>query len=217
MTLTLRRAFAANFAPALFLWSAAAILLTLYYFAAPVQNSLNQLASLKANWGLGFSMPAQAIAAGLLPFFFQKWQRGSHQKTRANQVPFLMLFWAFQGALTDLFYSFQARIFGDNAQLLTVALKTAADMLVVTPLVFIPLVTLAFTIKNNEFSFARIRADLSNQWIAHRVVPVYLACLLVWTPTVLLLYQLPLALQFPFQAIIQCFWGLILAVLTVEL
>lgn len=210
----LLRAFRANLFPALVLWGFALALLLLYHFHAPTQIALDRLAQLKQSLGLGFSMPAQALAAGLLPYFFQKWQRGAHRKTRWSHVPFLMLVFAFLGAATDLFYAFQAQIFGDSAQLRVVALKTGVDMLLYTPLFSVPAVVVAFAFKDNGFFLPKTRAFLGREWISRRVWPLYGAALVVWTPTVAVLYALPLALQFPFQAIVQCFWGLILVIMT---
>ncbi len=190
------------------------MLLTCYYFVAPIRQSLNALAEMKTALGLGFSMPAQALAGGLLPFLFQKLQKGAHRKTQLAHVPFLMLFWACQGAVTDVFYNFQARIFGDNAQISTIALKTAVDMLLFTPFVAIPIVVMTYAFKDAGFSLQCAQHDLGPQMYRNRVLPVYVAALLVWTPTVALLYSLPLALQFPVQAVVQCLWGLILVVMT---
>jgi hypothetical protein len=210
----LLRAFRANLFPALVLWGFAFALLGLYSLHFPTQMALDHLAKIKQSLGLGFSMPAQAVAAGLLPFFYQKWQRGDHRKTRLSHVPFLMLAFAFLGGATDLFYGFQAQIFGDDAKFATIALKTALDMLVYTPLFSVPMVVLTFAFKDNGFSPQRTRAFLGPDWITRRVWPLYVAALVVWTPTVAVLYALPLALQFPFQAIVQCFWGLILVIMT---
>lgn len=210
----LLRAFRDNLLPALALWGFALALGVLYHLHAPTQIAFDRLADLKAALGLGFSMPAQALAAGVLPYGFQKWQRGPHRRTRLSHVPFLMLVFACLGAMTDIFYAFQAQIFGDDAQLRTIALKTGFDMLLYTPLICVPLVVWAFAFKDNAFSPAQTRDFLGRDWIARRVVPLYGAALVVWTPTVMVLYALPLALQFPFQAIVQCFWGLILVIMT---
>jgi hypothetical protein len=211
---SIRRAFSVNVIPAVALWSLALLLWLLYTFSPPTQNVLQLLAAFKQNLGFGFSMPAQAFAAGLLPFLLQRLQVGSHRKTRARELPFLLLFWALQGALTDVFYMLQARIWGSGVTFGTVAVKAACDILGYTPFVVIPLVVTAFALKDCDYSWRRTRAFLGHDWIAQRVLPVYLSALLVWTPTVIILYALPLALQFPFQAIIQCLWGLILMVLT---
>jgi hypothetical protein len=65
-----------NIVPALLLWAVASLLLILYYTAAPVADALNAFAKVKAQLGLLFVMPAQALAAGFLPYLFQKLQRG---------------------------------------------------------------------------------------------------------------------------------------------
>lgn len=210
----LLRAFRANLLPALVLWGFAFALLGLNSFYLPAQIALDRLAALKLSLGLGFSMPAQALAAGVLPYLFQKWQRGSHRKTKLSHVPFLMLFFAFLGGATDIFYAFQAQLFGDDAKFRTIALKTAVDMLIYTPVFALPLVVCAFAFKDNNFSPQQTRQFLGRDWISSRLLPLYGANLLVWTPAVMVIYALPLALQFPIQAIVQCFWGLILVIMT---
>jgi hypothetical protein len=203
-----------NIVPALLLWAVASLLLILYYTAAPVADALNAFAKVKAQLGLLFVMPAQALAAGFLPYLFQKLQRGSGPRIHLSQVPYLMAFWAILGALTNAFYDVQAHVFGDNAALTTIALKTTVDMLLYTPLLSMPLIILAYAYKDSSFSFMQMRQNLGSNWYRSRVIPVYSASLIVWTPTLCVLYALPLALQFPMQAIVQCFWGLILVIMT---
>ena len=211
---SLRHAFGSNLAPALILWSAASLLLALYYNSPSFHDSLEHLAQVKANLGLLFVMPAQALAAGVLPFAFQQLQPGKVHRTRLAHMPYLCFFWACQGAITNGFYALQARIFGDNPAVSTIALKTAVDMLLATPLLFMPLVVWAYAFKDAGFSLSRAAQNLGPDWFRRRSLPVYYAALLVWTPTVCVVYALPLALQFPVQAIVQCFWGLILVVMT---
>lgn len=210
----IRRAFAANLVPALFLWCFALAVLVGYSIHPPTRAALDALALLKKQLGLGFSMPAQALASGLLPFLFQKLQSGAHRKTALAHVPYLMCYWACQGALVDLFYAFQAQVFGDNARLSTILLKIVVDMGIFAPLVSMPLAVCAFAFKDAGFSLSKTRQLLGANWYRHRVVPVYIAALLVWTPAVAVLYALPLGVQFPFQATVACFWALILVIMT---
>jgi hypothetical protein len=211
---TLRRAFQSNFVPALFLWGFAALILALYWNHAPTQSALNDLAQLKTRLGLWFVMPAQAFAAAVLPFCFQKFQSGTHRKTRLSHLPYLMLFFAFLGAATDLFYRFQAQIFGNSAQFSIIAPKVALDMLFYTPVLILPLIVWVFAFKDCNFQIAATRQYVGKNWVRERVLPIYLVNLLVWTPAVCVIYALPLALQFPIQAIVACLWSLILVVLT---
>lgn len=214
MILTLRRAFAANIVPAIALWSLAVALLALYYLFPPATAILNQLAALKTRLGLGFSMPAQAVAAGLLPFLFQKFQRGDHRRLTWAQLPFLLLVHAVIGAMTDKFYTLQAHLFGDGSAPLTILTKAIFDMTVYTPFIVLPFVVWTFGFMDNGYALGTTRAALGPDWKAKRVLPLYLAALIVWGPTSAVLYALPLELQFPFQAIVQCFWGLVLVILT---
>ena len=210
----LRQAFRANLLPALILWGFAVALLVLYYLHVPTHQALMLLAQFKNRLGLGFSMPAQAIAGALLPFLFQRIQRGDHRKTAWVHVPYLMVFCAFQGALIDSFYAFQAVIFGNNERLATILSKVAFDTLLFTPIISMPLAVLAFDFKNAGFSVARTLQPLGKAWYLSRVLPVYGAALLVWTPAIAVIYALPLALQYPIQAVVSCFWGLILVIMT---
>ena len=190
------------------------MLLALYYTLAPVQDAMNALAEIKVRLGLLFVMPAQALAAGILPYLFQKLQRKAGPRTRLFQLPYLMVFWACMGALTNAFYNMQAQIFGDDAALVTIALKTLVDMLLYTPLVCMPAVVLSYAYKDAGFRLMEARQNLGKDWFRERSMPLYVAALLVWTPTVCVIYALPVALQFPVQAIVQCFWGLIIVFMT---
>jgi hypothetical protein len=214
---SLRRAFAINFFPALLLWCLASLLLGGYYCVAPFHAALNELAEIKLRFGLLFVMPAQVFAAAILPLFLQKLQSGggkANNKNGAPQILFLMLYWAFQGALTNKFYDVQAQIFGDVPTITAILCKTAVDMLIYTLFICMPLLVLSYALKDNGFSWQSTRRALGRNWFVTRAVPLYYAALLVWCPTVLVLYALPLALQFPVQAIVQCFWGLIIMFMT---
>lgn len=212
--LTLRRAFAANLIPAIALWILAVALLALYFTFPPATGAFNQLAALKARWGWGFTMTAQAIAAGLLPFLFQKFQRGDHRRLTWAQLPFLLFVRAIMGVMTDVFYNLQAFWFGDSNAASTILVKTAVDMLIYTPFVVLPLVVWTFGLMDNGYTLDTTRAALGTDWKSKRWLPLYLAALLVWVPTLGVIYALPLALQFPFQAVVQCFWGLVLVIMT---
>ena len=214
MILTLRRAFAANIIPAIALWSLAVALLALYFTWAPATAVFNDLAAFKMRLGWGFIMPAQALAAGLLPFLFQRFQRGDHRRLTWAQLPFLLFVRALMGVMTDLFYNLQAYLFGDSNAATTILIKTIFDMTIYTPLIILPLVVWTFGLMDNGYALDTTRASLGADWKTKRWLPLYLASLIVWVPTLAVIYALPLALQFPFQAIVQCFWGLVLVIMT---
>ncbi|RYG75032.1 hypothetical protein EON80_01970 [bacterium] len=212
--MSIRRAFAANLVPAVALWSFAGLLLLLYSFNPPTREMLNGLAELKNKLGFGFSMPAQAIAAGLIPFFFQRFQKGDHNKTQLRHVPYLMACFAVMGAVTDLFYMLQAKMFGNGVDGVTIISKILVDMLIYCPVWSMPGAVLIFAFKEVGFSVPALLQRVGKDWYLQTVVPVWMAGLMVWTPTVAVIYSLPLPLQFPIQAIVTVLWGLILVILT---
>jgi hypothetical protein len=210
----LREAFRANLAPAVILWIAAVAVLAGYYLVVPIHSVLDALAALKTRWDLLFVMPVQALAAGVMPFFFQRLQRGNHRRTQMSQLPYLIAFWAIEGALVNEFYVLQAYMFGHGIDVRTILSKSAVDMLISNPIFWAPFMVAAYNFKDVGYSLTRWRAELNSSWYRRRVLPVYLASLIVWTPAVMVLYALPLALQFAFEALVQTFFGLVLVVMT---
>lgn len=209
----LRAALRKNLGPALVLWAGAGAILAAYHLHDGARAALDALADLKRRAGWWFVMPAQAAAAGLMPWVCQLFRPRGERDILGRHVPWLMLAWGAQGAMTDGFYTLLAGWFGDSAELRVVAVKTAADMLGYTPLVCMPYALAAYALKDAGFDVARMRRELGPRWYRERVWPLYRAALLIWTPTVCLLYALPLALQFPVQAVVQCFFALIVAML----
>ncbi len=213
MSILLRNTFYSNVRPALVLWCFAFLMLALYTWHPPAQLALDSLAELKTRLGLLFSMPAQAIAGALLPFALQSLQGGTHRRTSAAHLPFLMAFFALLGALNDGFYTLQSLVWGQGTEIGRVLLKTLIDQGLYAPVMLIP-ITLAFALKDSDFSWQRARQTLGPDWLKTRYLPTYLAGVMVWAPALCVLYALPLGLQFPFSALVQCLWSLMLVVLT---
>jgi hypothetical protein len=198
----------------LFLWSVCLLILGLYYTVPPARGAFDAVAELKARLGLWFVMPAQAMAAAVLPFLMQRFQSGGHRRNDVGKLPFLVLLFAANGVLTDAFYKFQAAIFGNNSGVGTIVMKTLVDQWLFSPLLAIPMLAIGFTWSDNDFSFAQTRESLQQQWYRSRVLPVWAVALTLWMPAVSIVYALPLALQFPIQVVVQCLWGLLLVVAT---
>jgi hypothetical protein len=212
----LREAFRENLQPALLLWSGAGLVVALYFLHPASRAALDRLAVFKDRAGLWFVLPVQALLAGLLPWLFQFLRRDRKRPAdiRAVHLPWLMFVWAVQGAMIDAFYTLLAHLYGDAPTLRVILLKTATDMLIYTPFISMTFIRICFALKDAGFSPARARRDLGPSWFRTQVLPLYKAALIVWTPTVCLLYSLPLPLQFPVQAIVQCYVAVLVVVLT---
>jgi hypothetical protein len=213
---SLRQALRANLVPAGVLWTGSALLLAGHRHSPAVRAALDQLAATKAAWGWAFVLPAQACAGGVLPWLIERTRRDlpAAARTPLSHLPWLMLVWAALGALTDRFYAGQALLFGDSPAPGVILAKTAVDMLLYTPLVCSPLIVFAHAFRQAGFDPVRLRLDLRPGWYRVRVLPVYRAALLIWTPAVCVLYALPLALQFPVQVGVQAFFALVAAALS---
>ena len=103
---------------------------------------------------------------------------------------------------------------GDNADFLTVALKTIFDQFVYVPIFGLLNVILFLAWREADYSFSRLRKRLAPGWYRDRVLPGLVANWLIWIPAVALIYCFPLALQLPVQNLILCFWILLLTILT---
>ena len=86
-----------------------------------------------------------------------------------------------------------------------------------SPLVFIPFLVLIFSWADTQGNIRLMRENFRDgigRWWRREVLPLSPVAWLVWTPALIVVYWLPTGLQFPVAAIIQCFWALILVVLT---
>jgi hypothetical protein len=203
----------ANLMPGLLLQAAALLLVLAYYFWPPARAAFEVVAAFKLRVGWIYSFVAMAFFAGILPVLLQRLQRGAaHESFRV--LPFYAIFWAILGVVIDAFYNFQAVLFGQGTDVLTVVYKVAVDMLIFSPFFAMPLVMWSFAWKDNGFDFDRTRRNVGHDWYRKRVWPMLLAAWIVWIPAVALVYALPLALQFPIQNIVECLWVLILLFLT---
>ena len=207
----------ANLLPALVLQAIAVFLLWSYHYWPAAQNALNQLAKIKLASGFLFAFVASAIAGAVLPLIMQSLQRGDHRRIAASALPALFLFWGLRGCLVDAFYQLQSAVWGNEARPATLAIKIVCDLGVASPLVFIPFLVLIFSWADTQGNISLMRESFRDgigRWWRREVLPISPVAWLVWTPALVVVYSLPTGLQFPVAAIIQCFWALILVVLT---
>lgn len=207
----------ANFLPALLLQAIAVFLLWAYHYWPAAHNALNQLAKLKLASGYLFAFVASAVAGAVLPLILQSLQRGDHRRIATGALPALFLFWGLRGCLVDTFYQLQSAVWGNSPQASTLAIKIFCDLAIASPFVFLPFLVLIFSWADTQGQVSLMRENFRDgiaPWWRREVLPLSPVAWLVWTPALVVVYSLPPGLQFPVAAIIQCFWALILVVLT---
>lgn len=207
----------ANFLPALGLQSVALFLLWSYHFWPQARRTLEHLAQLKHDSGFVFAIVTSALAGAILPLCLQRLQRGDHRRVATAALPILLLFWGLRGCMVDVFYRVQTALWGDNAQPLTLAIKILVDLGIYTPILGVPSAVLIFAWLDNRGRNTKFRAPSRGEfltWYRRDVWPLMRMAWVVWLPALVVIYALPQGLQYPTSIIIQCFWALILVVLT---
>ena len=110
---------------------------------------------------------------------------------------------ALWGVICDIFFTFQASVFGDGRDFATVASKTVVDQLVWTALLCTPA---------NAVFFGWVAADFGRIGVVDAVRRGYLTMLfanwIVWIPVSAAIYMFPLALQIQLVGFAGAFWML---------
>jgi hypothetical protein len=206
----------ANLVPGLVLQALMVIFLLAYLLVPAGKHALDQLAGLKVQVGYWYALIAGGLAGGVLPEVLRvlSFQRGSVRRENWVNLIFGMCVWAAMGVLVDGFYRLQGVWFGDVVSVGTVVKKVLVDMLLFTPLIGVPLVTMAYVWRHTGFQFSALRGMLNAGFYRTRVLPVLFPNWAVWTPVVCVIYSLPPGLQIPVYAFAQAFWALVIMTLT---
>ena len=196
------------------LWMLGLAIVLGYFFVGPMQEALAWVASVKAAYGFGYSVPATVVFVGLVPFGMQVFQPRGRRNFSLSYLLFIITFCAWKGAEVDLLYRIQAAVFGDRADVGTIIAKTIVDQFVYVPLWAVPTMVIPFLWANAGFQGWRVARVLRGRWYRRRMLPVLISNWAVWIPAVSMIYLLPLPLQLPIQNVVACFWMLMLMFMT---
>ncbi len=205
------RAARANFVPALVIQAAVVSVVLAYYFWEPARAWLARLAEFKSEGGYLFSLVSGALAGGLLPELltvavFQRWRV---RRENLGSLAFGACFWGLMGMAVDVLYRAQAFAFGDGVDFATVLKKAAFDQFVFTPFVTIPFTVVVFEWRHAGYRFSGMPRVLSLDFYMQKILPTVVSGIGFWLPVVLLVYSLPLPLQFPLFTLALTLWVMI--------
>jgi hypothetical protein len=116
----------------------------------------------------------------------------------------------------DIFYRYQAVMFGTGIDVATLVKKTSMDMFVVSPIIFVPTGMLLLHLKNSHFRVGSLREALTWKFYRAYVVPTMPYNWAYWIPVVLCVYALPTVLQFPFAQLAEAAWSLLFVFIASE-
>lgn len=205
------RAARANFLPALVVQAGMVALLIAYYQHPPTTALLNQLADLKQRTGYLFTSTSSIIAAAIIPeilriLFFQK---GRIRRCNLSNLLFTIPFWGSITLTVDLFYQFQAFVFGSQVDFTTVVIKVLVDQLGYTALFATPVTCLLYDWKQHGYNLKRLRKIVDRSYYRRVVFPTLITNWAVWIPLISVVYCLPLTLQIPLFSLALSLWVLL--------
>jgi hypothetical protein len=206
------RAARANLVPALLIQAAVVSVVLAYYLWEPARAWLERLAEFKRGGGYPFSLVAGAAAGGLLPELLTVavFQRRRVRRENLSGLAFGACFWGVMALVVDLFYHLQALLFGPGSDLATVFKKTVVDQFVFTPFVTIPFTVVVLEWKQAGYSLGAVSRALGRGFYRRKVLPAVVSGIGFWLPVVVLVYCLPLPLQFPLFTLALTLWVMII-------
>lgn len=202
--------------PALVLQALLGVLVASYFLWPSSAVVLYKLSAWKQSGGIGFSFIATGFAGGVLAELSKVYlgQRGRWTRANVEDGLFNFMLLGFGGSVVHIFYELQAQWFGDHLAWSVILKKSAADMLLFTPIWATPYQTIFWLWKNHRYQWERVREELNPGYFMKHYLPVLIMEWVFWIPVVMMTYSLPLVLQFPFFLVAMATWGLLLAALT---
>lgn len=196
----------------------AAILVVAYDRSQTVRDAMSWMSEAKRTGGVVFVVAAAAIAGGFLPQLAKIATRSVRRLDRSFWLDTLYVGFVFavMGIEVDSLYRLQGAWFGTGNDPATLAKKTAADMFLAAPTIFVPTCTILLHARNVGFAPSRIRDAFSWAFYRRWVVPTLPLNWAFWIPMLFCVYALPANLQFPFAQIAEACWSLILLFIAKE-
>jgi hypothetical protein len=206
----------ANFVPALLIQALMLALLFGYYLSPGGARLLDQFADYKLRHGLTFVVLAAVAAGAVVPeaFLVLFFQSGRPNRRNLRNLCFTVPIWALDGLLVDLLYRSEAAWLGNVATVPVVLAKICVDQFGYNPLFAAPFGVLTYEWKNSGFSLESLGRGFTWDHYRDKVVPTLLATWTVWIPLMVMIYSLPLSLQFPLFSLALTFWVLLLTYMT---
>ncbi len=208
----IKNTFKVNLIPAIFLQILAVSIGLSYFFwpsAAPV---FNYFSDLKLQYGIVYAIVSTSIFGGLIPFLYL-FLSGKLTANPLKQLIFYCIIWAFLGAVVDLLYTYQAVVFGDGNDVLTIMKKTAVDQFIFSALLSCPFLTIAYMWKDYGFNWGKTKFQINKELFTLKIPTTVLTNWLIWIPAVSIIYAMPTTLQVPLFNLVLCFFVLLLSML----
>lgn len=198
----------ANFVPMCVLWFLAGALVGAYYLIGPFRELLEPVAQWHRDWEWRAAFMSQAIFCGILPGVFLLAFRSICPRHPFLTILAQSLWCGGFGVCCNELFRLMAAVFGDNAHVSTVLLKTAIDQFVWTVAVIAPVNAVFFFWVGRDFSLTRVKRECPSPFFRRMVLPNLIPNWIVWIPVSLAVFTFPFALQIHVNGIVCTFWTL---------
>jgi hypothetical protein len=209
-----RRAALQNLKPGIGVFVIALSLVFSYYNSPSVQASLSDLMEVKAQNRYLFSGFSTMIFAALLPYIFLCLSKRLifHPKV----LLFMLIFWFWKGSEIELFYSFQADVFGTGTDFATIAKKVLVDQFIFSTIYAVPCIVIVYAWKEVGFSYTLWKREINKELFRLKIPTVIMSNMMIWLPSCAVIYSMPTPLQVPLSNLIGFFFVLMIEVLTTK-
>ncbi|MCG9894003.1 MAG: hypothetical protein MH204_00825 [Fimbriimonadaceae bacterium] len=169
------------------------------------------MADVKAATGLLGALVAGAIAGGILPEIAKvlAGRMGRWDAARVRLVAFTAFVYAIVGVLVDLLYIVLAITVGPGRDWGTILAKMLIDQLIFTPFLGVAFAAYMFAWRGLGFRREALRGLFTKRGYLEHVWPMLPMCWLFWVPSLLIVYSLPVRLQFTFAILLEAAWSVL--------
>lgn len=191
-------------------WAMAFALVFAFYNVPAVSNAAEQVVLVKSRMGILFAAVAGFVCGGLLPELAKVVTRSLPKGENPwGEAVYRGLVWIGLAVMVDVFYLFQARWFGTSTSVPTLAFKTAVDMFVFAPLVFVPYTVGMFVFRREHWSLRSLFSVWTPSGWQREVFPTYVPNVCFWIVVLFAVYALPTPLQYPLSALATACWSIL--------
>lgn len=199
-----------NWRPFVLIQFIAAAVVAGYFLVPAVTRVLDTLGLWRATGGPLFVIGSAIVAGVVLPEIAKALTLGWRaNREKALDLLFLSGVFSCNGLLVDGFYRLLGHAVGGGNDAGTIATKVLIDLAIFSPLLAQPLVVLLFDWRRHRFRPSPTLRQISLHWYLRRVLPLQVPAWVFWGPVVVLIYALPVTLQFILWLFVFAAWSLV--------
>lgn len=180
-----------------------------YFFVPGVREGAEPLHRFMDKHGLSAAFLSMIVFAGVIPWLFFLVDRSIRPEYPGWTGVIQALWRACLGVLCTMWFHVQDMLFGSGTDILTLAVKTAVDQFLWTPIVLAPLDATFYFWIGRDFSFARVRADWPASFVRGVLLPNLIMGWCISIPMNMVVYAFPVAMRIVVCGLFGSFWSLV--------